>query len=40
MDDDEEADQLQERLEVDFDIITSLVEEVIPYSLEYYLDLN
>lgn len=38
--DEEDADLMQERLEIDFDIITSLVEEVIPYSLEYYLDLN
>lgn len=38
--DDEETDLLQERLEIDSDIMSSLVEEVIPYSLEYYLDLN
>jgi nucleosome assembly protein 1-like 1 len=38
--DEEDTELLQERLEIDFDIISSLVEEVIPYSLEYYLDLN
>lgn len=38
--DDEEKDKVQERLEIDFDIINSFVDEVIPYSLEYFLDLE
>lgn len=37
---DEEIDQIQERNEIDFDIASVLHEEVIPYSLEFYLDVH
>jgi len=38
--DDEEADQMQQRMDIDFDISQVLMDEVIPYSLEYYLGIK
>lgn len=34
---DEEAMNAEEKLNVDFDIARGFVDEIIPYSLEYYL---
>jgi nucleosome assembly protein 1-like 1 len=38
--DDEEADYMQERMDIDYDISQVLMDEVIPYSLEYYLGIK
>jgi len=38
--DDEEADYNQERMDIDYDISQVLMDEVIPYSLEYYLGIK
>jgi nucleosome assembly protein 1-like 1 len=39
-DDDEEADLLHERMDIDLDIGRTIVEEAIPYGLEYYLGIK
>jgi nucleosome assembly protein 1-like 1 len=31
---------LQERLDIDYDIARALIDEVLPYSLEYYLEIK
>jgi len=36
-DDDENVRKLGERIHIDYDIARGLVDEVIPYSLEYFL---
>lgn len=38
--DDEDAQKQEERLNIDYDIARTLVDEVIPYSLEYYLNVK
>jgi len=38
--DDEEADYMQERMDIDYDISQVLMDEVIPYSLEYFLGIK
>lgn len=38
--DDEEIELLHERMEIDLDIGRTIVEEVIPYGLEYYLGIK
>ncbi len=31
---------MQERLDIDYDIARALIDEVLPYSLEYYLEIK
>jgi nucleosome assembly protein 1-like 1 len=39
-DEDEDAQKQEDRLNIDYDIARTLVDEIIPYSLEYYLNVK